>query len=122
MRRLESNGYVVTVTPFGRSCAWSMDVHGGPIAKAFKSIRSVRRIAPPDRAVTTRGDASHPLGLRRWFIEAAVSSGYVAKRSEAGSGRSKKTYSSTARPPIRCSWMMRSSTSGVHEWYQVPSG
>ena len=37
-RRLESNGYAVTVTPFGWSCAWSMDVHGDPIAKVFKSI------------------------------------------------------------------------------------
>ena len=37
-RRLESNGYTVTVTPFGWSCAWSMDVHGDPIAKVFKSI------------------------------------------------------------------------------------
>ena len=37
-RRLESNGYTVTVTPFGWSCAWNMDVHGDPIAKVFKSI------------------------------------------------------------------------------------
>ena len=37
-RRLESNGYAVTVTPFGWSCAWNMDVHGDPIAKVFKSI------------------------------------------------------------------------------------
>ena len=37
-RRLESNGYTVTITPFGWSCAWSIDVHGDPIGKVFKSI------------------------------------------------------------------------------------
>ena len=36
--RLESNGYTVTITPFGWSCAWDIDVHGDPIAKVFKSI------------------------------------------------------------------------------------
>ena len=33
-----------------------------------------------------------------------------------------KQNSSTIWPPIRCSWMMRSSTSGVAERYQTPSG
>ena len=37
-RRLGSNGYAVTITPFGWSCAWDIDVHGDPIAKVFKSI------------------------------------------------------------------------------------
>ncbi len=37
-RRLDSNGYTATVTPFGWSCAWDIDVHGDPIAKVFKSI------------------------------------------------------------------------------------
>ena len=32
------------------------------------------------------------------------------------------TYSSTGRPPIRCSWMMRSRTFGLHARYQTPSG
>jgi hypothetical protein len=32
------------------------------------------------------------------------------------------TYSSTGRPRMRCSSMIRSSTAGVQEWYQTPSG
>ena len=40
----------------------------------------------------------------------------------AGSGFAAKASSATGRPPIRCSWMMRSSTSGVQPRYQVPSG
>ena len=36
--RLGSNGYAVTVTPFGWSCAWDIEVHGDPIGKVFKSI------------------------------------------------------------------------------------
>jgi hypothetical protein len=39
-----------------------------------------------------------------------------------GRGLVAKQYASTGRPPIRCSWMMRSSTSGVQPRYQVPSG
>ena len=41
-------------------------------------------------------------------------------------GRSRQAvaivYSSTGRPPTRCSWMIRSSTGGSQARYQVPSG
>ena len=40
----------------------------------------------------------------------------------SASGLRAKQRSSTGRPPIRCSWMMRSSASGVQPRYQVPSG
>jgi len=33
-----------------------------------------------------------------------------------------KHKSSTIRPPMRCSWMMRSAASGVTVRYHVPSG
>jgi drug/metabolite transporter (DMT)-like permease len=42
--------------------------------------------------------------------------------SPPGSGRSSMTYSATARPPIRCSSMMRSRTGGSQAAYHVPSG
>ena len=32
------------------------------------------------------------------------------------------TWSSTTRPPTRCSWMIRSRTGGSQEPYQTPSG
>jgi hypothetical protein len=36
--RLRGAGYEVSTTPFGRSCAWELDVYGEPVAKVFKSI------------------------------------------------------------------------------------
>ena len=33
-----------------------------------------------------------------------------------------KALSSTTFPPIRCSWIICSKTSGVQEWYQTLSG
>ena len=54
----------------------------------------------------------------------AVRADRMEARYREGRSRSFVTiaYSSTGRPPIRCSWMIRSSTGGSQARYQVPSG
>lgn len=36
--RLGGGGYAIRVTPFGYSSAWTLTVHGDPIAKVFKAL------------------------------------------------------------------------------------
>ena len=107
--------------------------------------RALRRVSLDERARTARvrqrldDVAAHPRavddparfrGPARFGRHARIlgistpsaPSGAALPGSGSGSGCSVNTYSSTGRPPIRCSWMMRSSTVGVQEWYQVPSG
>ena len=43
-------------------------------------------------------------------------------RGRCGRGSQEILYSDTSWPPMRCSWMMRSRTSGVHWPYQTASG
>jgi hypothetical protein len=36
--RLQSTGYLVTLTPFGWTCEWNLSVYGESLAKVFKSL------------------------------------------------------------------------------------
>jgi len=36
--RLESKGYAVRTTPFGFTCAWTLEVYGESLAKVWKAI------------------------------------------------------------------------------------
>lgn len=36
--RLRDAGYEACCTPFGRSCEWSLDVHGESLAKVYKQL------------------------------------------------------------------------------------
>ena len=99
-----------------RPCRRRRDAGGGAVRTQLRGLRvpdavprprhaAVRR--PPDR---TRRDASS----------------HVGRQLHGAPGRPRgcvvMTWSATSRPPIRCSWMMRSSTGASHSPYQVPSG
>ncbi len=74
------------------------------------------RDAGPRRRAVCRGDCA--LQPRRAVQRALI----VAVASAHSSGRCRIRQSSTMRPPIRCSWMMRSRTGGSHPRYHAPSG
>src|SRR5690606_9088069 len=64
-----------------------------------------------------------PVGKERGERDAETgAAALVLMRHDSSSSSGSITYSATGTPPIRCSWMIRSSTAGVQEWYQTPSG
>ena len=68
------------------------------------------------------GDEMHLDGLAVEVEQDPVSRRVSPVHAAGGSGWAMKACSVTGLPPMRCSWMIRSRTSGVQPEYQVPSG
>lgn len=64
------------------------------------------------------------VGLRRCLRASGETAGIhrFRYRDQDADGMRAMTNSATGLPPMRCSWMMRSSTSGVQWRYQMPCG
>ncbi len=94
-------------------------IASGPMNPRFGGL-ALLRVPTKMRKRSTRPRQRPVLSVRRRAVR--------ADRLDAGyrEGRSRSfvtiTYSSTGRPPIRCSWMIRSSTGGSQPRYHVPSG
>ena len=73
------------------------------------------------KRATSRSPTSRPAGISAPSPKRPTCRPASAAADQS-SGFSAKQRSRTIRPPMRCSWMMRSAFSGVTFRYQVPSG
>ena len=108
----------------------------GTPARGGVGARSARQAAGPSpsprigcagsvsRNETTRRTTASPIRRISSGVNSrlAMSAAMIQSDELPSRRRTRMRWSSTGRPAMRCSWMIRSRTGGSHWRYQVPSG